>query len=266
MNPFSGNLSMALSPAACIEWLFPESGSDLSDRVAAAKKAGFDEVEFHLWRDKPMDRIANALNVNNVRVTCFSVDPRRSLVDPAEHDELVQAVRDTIEAGKPLGSPPMIVASGFRVQGLTHEQQHRNAIVGLRRIADVAESAGVMLLLEPLNNRVELPMIYLSGTTQALDLIEAVDSPNLRLLYDMYHSAVMGESVPGVLAGRMQLVHHVQVADTNGRHEPGTGDIDWESAITELTRMGYDGAIGFEYLPTMTDAQSAAAARTRIGL
>jgi hydroxypyruvate isomerase len=257
---------MSLFPSACIEWLFPESGADLSDRVAAAKQAGFDAVEFHLWRDKPMDRIAEALAENQVRVTSFCVDPRRSLIDPAEHDELVQAVRDTIEAGKALGSPPMIVASGFNVPGLTHEEQHANAIVGLRRIADLAEQADVMLLLEPLNNRVELPLIYLSSTHQALDLIEAVDSPNLRLLYDMYHSAVMDESVPGVLAGRVHLVGHVQVADTKGRHEPGTGDIDWDAAIGELTDMGYEGAIGFEYQPTLPDAQSTSVARARIGL
>ncbi|RZF59236.1 hydroxypyruvate isomerase [Sphingomonas populi] len=257
---------MTLSPAACIEWLFPQSGPDLSDRVVAAKKAGFNAVEFHLWRDKPMSRIAQALTDHGVRVSSFCVDPRRSMIDPAEHDELVQAVRDSIEAGKALGSPPMIVASGFNVPGMTHEEQHANAIVGLRRIADVAEEAGVILLLEPLNNRVELPLIYLSSTSQALDLIETVDSPNLRLLYDMYHSAVMEESVPGVLEGRMHLVHHVQVADTKGRHEPGTGDIDWDAAISELVRMGYDGAIGFEYLPTLPDDESTSTAKARIGL
>ena len=257
---------MSLSPAACIEWLFPEAGPELADRVVAAKQAGFDAVEFHLWRDKSMAEIAAALKANDVSVSSFAVDPRRSLVDPAEHDELVQAVRESIVAGKALGSPPLIVASGFNVPGLTLAEQHANAIVGLRRIAEVAEESDVMLLLEPLNNRVELPRIYLSSTSQALDLIEAVNSPNLRLLYDMYHSAIMGESVPGVLAGRMHLVHHVQVADTNGRHEPGTGDIDWNTAIGELTRMGYEGPIGFEYLPTLPDAKSVAAAKARIGL
>ncbi|MBO9726196.1 MAG: TIM barrel protein [Novosphingobium sp.] len=257
---------MTLYPAACIEWIFADEDRGFADRVRAAKDAGIDAVEFHLWKDKPIEELAQALAETGVKLTSFCVDPRRSLVDPAEHDEFLEAVRGSIEAGKALGSPPMIIASGFNVPDLSHEEQHENAIVALRRGAELAEQAGVMLLLEPLNNRVELPLIYLSSTAQALDLIEAVNSPNLRLLYDMYHSAVMGEAVPGVLGDRAHLVHHVQVADTNGRHEPGTGEVDWTAAMEELLALGYEGGIGFEYFPTMPSAASVAAARAKISI
>ena len=97
----------------------------------------------------------------------------------------------------------------------------------LKQAAALAEAAGVMLLLEPLNDRVDHPGMYLVSAARGLDIVEAVDSPNLRLLYDLYHSTVMGEETEAVLAGRMHLVHHIQIADMPGRGEPGTGQIDW---------------------------------------
>src|SRR6478735_3699455 len=99
--------------SACIEWQFGEDGDGLGQRVRAAKAAGLDLAEFHLWRDKDLAGLAEALTETGVALTGFCVDPRRSIVDPAQHAEMLQAVRDTIEVAKKLGSPPLIVASGF---------------------------------------------------------------------------------------------------------------------------------------------------------
>lgn len=249
----------------CIEWIFADRG-DLADRVRAAKAAGYSAVEFHLWRDKPMDRIAEALTETGTKITSFCVDPRRSMVDTKEHAEFLQAIADSIEIGKTVGSPPMIVASGFRVPGLSNADHHKNAVVALRKAAALVEAAGVMLLLEPLNDRVELPLIYLSSTTEALDIIEAVNSPNVRLLYDIYHSATMGEQMLEVLRGRMHLVQHVQAADTFGRHEPGTGGLAWPQIMSALAELGYEGDMGLEYFPTQPSEASLETACKVMGL
>ena len=108
--------------------------------------------------------------------------------------------------------------------------------------------------------------MYLVNTTLGLDLVDAVGSPALRLLYDVYHSTVMGEDMEQVLAGRIHLVHHVQVADFPGRNEPGTGTLDWPEKIATLRRLGYDGGIGLEYRPTMPIAESLAKTRGALGL
>jgi hydroxypyruvate isomerase len=255
---------MNLSP--CVEWQFSDHDEPLADRIRAAKEAGFARTEFHLWRDKDVDAIAEALAETGITLTGICVDPRRSLVDPAQHGEFLEAVRDSILTSQKLGNPPMIVASGFTREGVTPEEHFDAAVTALKAAAALAEAAGVMLVLEPLNDRVEHPGMYLVSTTLGLDIVDAVGSPSLRLLYDVYHSQVMGENIEAVLAGRIHLVHHVQIADMPGRNEPGTGTIDWAGVMATLQRLGYAGDIGLEYRPTMPSVQSLAAARAALGL
>ena len=255
---------MKLSP--CIEWQFADEHPDMADRVRAAKAAGYELAEFHLWRDKDVDAVAAALDETGVRLTGICVDPRRSIVDPAQRDEFLDAVRESLIAAKKLGSPPMIVASGFTREGVSAQEHFDTAVCALKQAAALAEAAGVMLVIEPLNDRVEHPGMYLVSTTLGLDLIEAVGSPNLRLLYDVYHSATMGEDMEEVLGGRMHLVHHVQVADMPGRNEPGKATLDWPATIATLKRLGYSGPLGLEYRPTLPTLESFAATRAALGL
>lgn len=255
---------MDLSP--CIEWHFADENPDMGDRIRASAAAGYAAGEFHLWRDKDVDSASQALDQTGVRLTGICVDPRRSLVDPAQHDEFLQAVEESLVAAKKLGSPPMIIASGFTREGVSEAEHFAAAASVLRRAATLAEAADVMLLLEPLNDRVEHPGMWLVSTSKGLDLIEAVGNPRLRLLYDVYHSAVMGEDMAEVLRGRLHLVHHVQVADMPGRNEPGTGTIDWPGVMRTLRELGYEGSIGLEYRPTMPILESLAASRAALGL
>ncbi len=247
--------------SACIEWQFPEAGEGLPARIRAAKAAGLELAEFHLWRDKDMAGVAEALDETGVRLTGFCVDPRRSIVDPAQHDEMLAAVRDTIEAAKKVGSPPLIVASGFIREGVSLDEHKAEAVKVLRKAADLAEAADVTLVLEPLNDRIDHPGMYLVNTTLGLDIIEEVGSPRLKLLYDVYHSHVMGEDMRSVLEGRIHLVAHVQVADLPGRNEPGTGELDWGKIINDLKEIGYEGPIGLEYRPTLPSVESLQKAR-----
>lgn len=249
-------MSAAYPLSSCIEWQFAEAG-ELPDRLRAAKAAGFDLAEFHLWRDKPVAALAQALTETGMRLSSLCVDPRRSIVDPAQREEMVTAVRETIEATACLGKPALIVASGFRVEGMSEDEHFANAVAALREAADAAEQAGVMLLLEPLNTTLFATM-YLVSTKLGLDLVDAVDSPNLRLLYDVWHSACMDEDITQVLAGRIHLVAHVQVADMPDRNEPGTGSVDWVQVMQTLRGLGYVGAIGLEYFPTLPMDQSLA--------
>lgn len=250
--------------SSCVEWQFAEAGDGLPDRIRAAAAAGFALAEFHLWRDKDLPGVAAAMAETGVTLTGFCVDPRRSIVDPAEHEEMLAAVADTLAEAVKLGSPPLIVASGFRVEGMSEEQHFTNAVSVLKRAAALAEQAGVTLVLEPLNTELFATM-YLVETPLALDLIEAVGSPRLKLLYDAYHSRVMGEDLREVLSGRMHLVEHVQVAGWPGRNEPGTGDFDYGEVMQVLADLGYTGPIGLEYFPTMPSAQSLAFAREALG-
>ena len=94
------------------------------------------------------------------------------------------------------------------------------------------------------------PGYLLDATSDALRVIRDVDHPAVRLLYDLYHSIVMGEDPEQVLAGSGDLIGHVHVADAPGRHEPGSGQVDWRRHMAALRTSGYSGPVGLEYTPT----------------
>jgi hydroxypyruvate isomerase len=252
--------------SACIEWLFQAEHEDIAERVAAAKDAGLSGIEFHLWRNKPIDRIANAVEHTGMRVTSIVVDPRCHLANPGATDEIVRSVTESIPAAKAVGAPAMVVASGPPIPGADEVATQAAMIANLKAAAPVVEAAGITLLVEPLNTRVEHPGMFLDSTRRGLDIIDAVGRKGVRLLYDAYHSATMGEQIDAVLDGRIHLVGHVQVADSPGRGEPGSGTIDWAHVMSTLRRVGYDGAIGLEYKPTLPTLASLERARSHLGV
>ena len=250
----------------CIEWLFKPEHPDFVARIAAARAAGLDSVEFHLWRDKPIEAVVQALAQSGVTVNSFCIDPRASLVDPAEHATVLAATRDAIQVAQRLGGARMILASGFRRPGVPDAEQEAEAIQVLRQAARLAEDSDTQLLLEPVHMIVQGRAMFVEGIGRGLDLVEQVDSPALRLLADVYHSAMSGENLADALGTRMQWVGHVQVADTTARHEPGTGTQNWPEVMSVLRERGYTGDIGLEYLPTLPVTDSIAQARRALGL
>jgi len=250
----------------CIEWLFKAEHPDFLQRVAAARAAGLEAVEFHLWRDKPLDRLVQTLAQTGVRINSFCVDPRASLVDPAEHATVLAATRDAIPVAQRLGGARMILASGFSRPGISDAEQEAAAVKVLREAARLAEDSDTQLLLEPVHMTVQGKMMFVHGIARGLDIVEQVNSPALRLLADVYHSAMSKENLREALGSRMSWVGHVQVADTPARHEPGTGTQDWSDVMTVLRELGYAADVGLEYLPTLSSAESIAQARRALGL
>ena len=177
---------------ACIEWLFQKEHPDFVARIEAARVAGLDGVSMHLWREKPLDAIEAALQQTGLRMASLCMDPRASLVDPREHATVLAAVRDAIHVAKRLGGAGMIVASGFTRAGVPEAEQQAAAIAVLTQAAKLAADSGTTLLLEPVNMTVNGARMFVDGVKRGLDIVEAVASPGLRLLCDVYHSAVTG--------------------------------------------------------------------------
>jgi len=252
--------------SACIEWLFKAEYEDFCERIRAAKQAGLAAVEFHQWRNKPLDEVERTLAETGMPVTSFIVEPRCHLVDPNARESLLTAVRESLLVARRLKVPAMVVASGPIIATASRAEQHQAMVANLRAAAPLVEDAGVTLILEPLNTRVDHPGLYLDGTVEGLDVIEEVDRPGVRLLYDMYHSTAMGERPEEVLGHRGHLVGYVQIADSPGRHEPGSGEIDWPNYLAILKSKGYEGLIGLEYRPTGDTMESLRLTYKSLGL
>jgi len=163
-----------------------------------------------------------------------------------------------------LNARNLIVVSGDIRPGIDRSEQRAAIIQALRRAAPIASAAGLGLLLEPLNTRVDHRGYFLDSTLEGLELIHAIDHPAVRLLYDIYHSIVMGEEPTEVLRGSGDLVGHVHIADVPGRHEPGSGSIDWPRKLDALRSAGYAGPLGLEYIPIRDTGSSLAFIRRLI--
>lgn len=252
--------------SACIEntYMFTEH-PDIPARIRAAQAAGLTMVEFHMWADRDIDAIERTLRDTGMRLGCIVVNPRCGTADASKRDFFVASMSSSIAMAKRLGARGVVAAGGPAVPGATQAEQHAATVQLLKAIAPVAEGAGVQVWLENLNSRIDHKGFYLDTAQECLDVIEAVGSPAVRLLYDVYHSVVMGEAPRAVLK-RSALVGHVQVADTNGRHEPGSGTIDWAQVMAALRDSGYQGDIGLEYRPSGDSAASVAATRRVLGL
>lgn len=240
--------------AANLEWMFTEAGDDPATRVRAAAAHGFDAVEIWKWRNKDIAALRAALDDTGISLLSLIVDPKMDLTDRANHREYLAGVEESLPIAQQLGSPYLVVVAGDEQPGVPRADQHTAVLEALTAAADVVAGSGVTLLLENLNSKVDHVGTYLDGTAEALQLIREVDQPELRMLFDAYHALVMDENIETELAGSIHLVGHVQIADVPGRHEPGTGTIDWRAQFETLQRLGYTGAIGLEYEPaTPTD-------------
>jgi hydroxypyruvate isomerase len=236
--------------SACIEWLFAKEAPSVPDRIRAAKAAGLDGIEFWHWSNKDLDAVKAALDETGLAIAGILCEPIARITDPDAHPLFLEGVRASLSAAIKLGAPVMIAQAGDDRPGIPRETQHAALVKVLREAAEIIKGSDVVLALEPLNDRVDHPGYYLTSTTEGLDIVDEVDRGEIRLLYDIYHSAMMGEEIETALDGRLDRVVHVHLADTQGRGEPGSGTMDWVERLEWLANHGYSGFVGLEYRPT----------------
>src|SRR3954465_7011701 len=238
------------SRSACIEWLFAEDGAPVTERIRRATDAGLDGVEFWHWRDKDLEEVGEAARADGLAIVMMLVEPQVPIVDAGRLEECAAAAEASARAAVTLGCATLVVASGEKLPDVPAAEQDAAIVAALRTGGEIAGRHGLTLLLEPLNDT-DHPHFFVTGTEHGLRLLEAAGSPHVKLLYDVYHSAVMGED-PGVpIAGKGALIGHVHVADHPGRQEPGTGVIDWPTVLRRLGEADYTGHVGLEYRPTV---------------
>lgn len=235
--------------AANVAWLFTEHA--WPDRFAAARDAGFATVEFP-WPHDPAATV-DAVTESALRVAMFNMDAgdlaageRGWPNDPSRVEEWRTALADALELAGAVGCPTVNVLAGNRLDGASDEEQLDHLAENLRWALALAADAGVTLVTELLN-RAENPDYLLVTIDDAAPLLDRLAPLGWRLQIDTWHLGLTVPDVPGAVARARDRIGHVQVADVPGRHEPGSGALDWEAIGAALE--GYDGAIGLEYVP-----------------
>ena len=250
---------MRFELSVSIEYMFLEAGERLEDRIAAAAAAGFRKLEMFTTANRDVPSLRRALDDHGCELVSAVTDPRIRLIDPDTHADFRDQFRAAAEDAVALGCRRLVVPSGPAVPYLKRPAQLATVARAMEGIVPIAEEHGLTILLEPVNTRVDHPGVLFSLTEDAVSVIEAVGSPRVRLLYDLYHSVTEREDPFAVLPAVAHLVGHVQIADAPGRGEPGSGGIDWPAMLTLLEDVGYTGLVGLECSPTRTPTADALA-------
>ena len=235
--------------SACVEWLFADEAADFPDRIRLASKAGFGAFEFWHWTRKDISPIEAAMRETGIALASFVAEPMISLTDPANHTAFLEGLRRSAELAQRLGATTLIAQAGNDRAGVSRADQRAALTECLVQASEILRGSGVALGIEPLNTRIDHVGYFLGSTAEALDIVDEVASPNVKIVYDIYHSAVMDEATDEVLKGRVDRVAHVHVADHPGRNHPGTGAVDLRERLNWIFGSGYEGYAGLEYRP-----------------
>jgi hydroxypyruvate isomerase len=235
--------------SACVEWLFADEAADFSDRIRLAAKSGFDAIEFWHWTSKDIGKIEVAMRETGIALASFVAEPMISLTDRSNHSDFLEGLRRSAALARRLGAKTLIAQAGNDLAGASRADQRAALTECLVHAAEILRGSGVTLGLEPLNTRIDHIGYFLGSTAEGLDIVDEVGSPNIKIVYDIYHSAVMNEKTEHVLAGRFDRVAHVHVADHPGRNQPGSGAVDLRERLNWIFANGYGGYVGLEYRP-----------------
>ncbi len=242
--------------AANLTMLFNEV--DFLDRFAAAAGAGFRAVEYLFPYGYDKDELAEKLAehglsqvLHNLPAGDWAAGDRGLACLPGRVGEFQDGVGRAIDYARALGCPRVNCLAGIAPADADRDELRRTFVDNLRFAARELEQAGIVLLIEPINTR-DIPGFYLNRSDQALTLIAEVGSANLKLQYDVYHMQIMEGDLAPTIERHLATIGHMQIADTPGRHEPGTGEINYGFLFDFIDASGYGGWIGCEYKPRTT--------------
>lgn len=232
----------------------------MPDAIRAAAAAGFDAVECHWPYDTPPDQVRAALTETGLPMLGLNTRPGEGFglaALPGREEEARAAIDEAIAYARATGTQAIHVMAGIAAG-----PQARDAFIANLRHA-CAAAQGLIFLIEPLNTR-DTPGYFLTSTDQARAIIEEVNHPALRLMFDCYHMQIMEGDVAGRLAALLPLIGHVQIAAVPDRGAPDHGDLDYARVFATLARLGYDRPLGAEYKVTgATEASLGWLARAR---
>ncbi|MBI2752603.1 MAG: TIM barrel protein [Betaproteobacteria bacterium] len=238
--------------AANLSTLFPQL--DFLARFAAAARAGFRYVEYQFPYSWDRHEIAACAKAVSVEVVLHNSPPGSQPGDrgiaclPGREAEFREGVEKALDYANAAGCRRLHCLAGVVPDGADRERAHATYVSNLRHAAQRFAAEGIALLIEPINTR-SIPGYFLNSSRQAERVLEEIGAPNACIQYDIFHMQIMEGDLACTIERLLPRIGHMQLADVPGRHEPGTGEINFEFLLRHIDRIGYSGCIGCEYNP-----------------
>ena len=246
----------------CIEPLFTDQ--PLVERAKRVHDAGFDAIEFWFYDmggDRKIGELASycrsaGMLINDIVANSPDGKIGGSLTDPADRPKYVERVKETIRVAKDIGCEKLITCTGNFLPLPDLQRQRESVLHSLKAACEVCEKEGITLLLEPLNSAVDHKGYFLDSADKGAEIVREVGSPNMKLLYDVYHMQIMQGNVIARIERHMDVIGHFHAAGVPGRHELDDGELNYPEIIRRIDALGYKGCLGLEYWPKLADDES----------
>jgi hydroxypyruvate isomerase len=238
---------VSITFSACVEMIFNDR--PFLDRLHGVAAAGLPAFEFWRIADKDIEAIRAKQDQLGLTCAAFSASGGVPLVDSSRQAEFLTSLREAIRVARELGCKTLIVTTGNTLPDRSRKDQHASIVAALREAAKLCEDARRTLALEPLNVLVDHAGYYLETSAEGFQIVDEVGSPAVKLLYDIYHQQITEGNLISTVTANVAKIGHLHVADVPGRHEPGTGEINYRNVFKAIETAGYQGYVGLEYRP-----------------
>ena len=248
--------NVATFPLSVMLWTF-FSELPFEEQLAKVAKAGYTNVElvgeYRDWSAKDLARANTVLKRHGIVIDAIA-GLTHGVANPDTSDAFLAELKDALTTMQTLGCPAMIVLSGNAIAGIAHEAQHQSCIETLRRAAALIEGKQingqpVRLLLECIDPE-ENPECFLTTAEEGIEVVRAVNHPQVQFLYDLFHEQIAEGNLIEKLEKHIDVIGLIHVADVPGRHEPGTGEINYNNIYRKLVELNYHQMVAMEFKPT----------------
>lgn len=240
--------------AANLALWYGGKNAPMLEKIEKAHADGFDAIEFWQYAKEDLPAIAAKCRELDMKVIQFTAWGK-SITSGKNIDEFEAGIKDALRAAKILGAKKMTVVGHKWSEGVPKEEQIANYTAALKRVAPLCEEAGVMIIVEPFNP-INHGKNLLNGSQLAVEICRAVDSPMIKINWDFYHMQLTEGALITYLERGFDQVGYLQLADTPGRHQPGTGELNYKAILKAAYDLGYRGYVGVECRPKGSESEA----------
>lgn len=226
----------------------------IPERLEKFAEYGFTATEYNGLMNhdlKEVEAIRKKLDELRIEMGIFVGNPggwsKTGLCDAAQRDAFLAEIRKAVEYHKVVGNRFCTVITGMEKKGLSREQMRQNVVDGLKAAAEIVEGTDLTLVVEPLNVLVDHPGYFLVSSKEAYQIMKAVGSPRVKILFDIYHQQISEGNLINNIRRYWDEIAYFQIGDVPGRREPGTGEINWKNVFKAIHAKGYRGILGMEH-------------------
>lgn len=252
----------------CLEMVYRDLPYE--KRIGKIAEAGFNCVEFWMHDSKDAGVLRQAceaagVTINNLLVNTPDGGVGGAPVDSRDHGKYIERLHEVIAFAKAAGTSMGITCTGNLVPGLSRDQMRANLEKAYADAAAIAEKNDFTLVVEALNTLVNHPGYYLDSSLEGAEIVRSIGSPNLKLLYDIYHMQIMEGNVIANIESNINVIGHFHAAGVPGRHELMDCELNYREITKRISAAGYTGAFGLEYSPSYDSGESLRATHDYLG-